>query len=293
MTGDRPATHAALPATAYRFDGSVQALAREVPSEVPASVVIDGAPYAVMMVTPSDLVDFAWGFLLTEGVVPAGAIASIEEREDAGAFELRVALATGFSAKHRDRSVDGRTGCGACGIAALDDLPFAPVLQRPPVPIALRAVRRALLALEARQPLHEATRAVHAAAWARADGTLDEVREDVGRHNALDKLIGARVRAGAEPGDGFVVLTSRCSFELVEKAAFYGARAIVTVSAPTSLALKRARRHDMALLAIARHDGVMAFHGAERVVVPPPNGPSGPNEDPQGGEEAGWTSSGS
>jgi len=147
-------------------------------------------------------------------------------------------------------------------------------------------VRRALIALESRQPIHEATRAVHAAAWARADGTLDEVREDVGRHNALDKLIGARSRAGLAPGDGFIVITSRCSFELIEKAAMYGARAVVAVSAPTSLALDRAREHDIAVLAIARHDGVMVFHGEDRVIT---CGPAA--REPVGRDEEGaWTS---
>ena len=283
--GDRP-THAPRPARALRFDGGVAETTREVPAEVPVRVVVDGAPPAVMMATPRDLEDFAWGFLLTEGLIPkAAAIAAVEVHDVDGGVEVRVALHPGFSAKQRDRAVSGRTGCGVCGLSAIEDLPLAPVRATAPVPLRLDAIRRALVALEDRQPIHAATRAVHAAAWARADGRLDEVREDVGRHNALDKLIGARARAGRAPEDGFVVLTSRCSFELVEKAAWYGARGLVTVSAPTSLALERARAHDLTLVAVARLDGVLVFHGAERILV----------DDPRGGraQEGAWTSTGS
>jgi FdhD protein len=119
--------------------------------------------------------------------------------------------------------------------------------------------------LEAGQHLNQATHAVHGAAWADESGEILHVREDVGRHNALDKLIGAAMRAGVEPDRGFVLVTSRASFEMVEKAGAFGARTLVAVSAPTSLALERARRLDLTLIGVARHDSVTVFHGAERL----------------------------
>jgi FdhD protein len=127
------------------------------------------------------------------------------------------------------------------------------------------AIRSALLRLDREQALNELTRAVHAAAWADLDGTIRCVREDVGRHNALDKLIGAVCRAGTGPDSGFVLVTSRCSFELVEKAAAFGARTLVAISAPTALGVERARLLNITLIGIARRDSVTVFHGAERI----------------------------
>ena len=166
----------------------------------------------------------------------------------------------------RKRAISGRTGCGVCGIEDLASLPHAALRAAPDVRVALPAIARALGALDAAQVLGAETRAVHAAAWARLDGTLVAVREDVGRHNALDKLIGALMRAGTDPAQGFLVITSRCSFEMVEKAARLGAAVIVAISAPTSLALDRARAHGMTLCAIARSDTLTLFTGPERLV---------------------------
>lgn len=259
-------THGALPAVAFRFDGGAEPHARPVAAETPVSLVVAGESAAVMMASPCHLEDFAWGFAVTEGLVARPEdIAGVEQVVRVDGVELLLELAPGATPVRRERSTSGRTGCGVCGITSLAELRVAPVRRQAPVPVSLAAVRRALLALDAAQPLHEATRAVHAAAWAAPDGALELVREDVGRHCALDKLIGARLRAAAPPGEGFLVLTSRCSFELVEKAAVYGARTVVTISAPTSFALERARLHDITLLAVARHDGLLAFHGAERV----------------------------
>ncbi len=129
----------------------------------------------------------------------------------------------------------------------------------PQAPIAPEAIRVALSELEASQPLNQATRAVHAAAWCGRDGTIVLVREDVGRHNALDKTIGALARAGVAPASGFFVITSRCSFEMVAKAAIFGAGTLVSVSAPTSLALERARRFGVRVIAVARRDQALCF----------------------------------
>ncbi len=256
-----------LAAVAFSFDGLDVPQPRDVAIETPVNVLYGSRPYAVMMTTPTDLEDFAYGFTLTEGVVADAAfIKGVEVRERAKGLELAVTLLAD-APRHpmRERSLSGRTGCGLCGVTSLEQFPMAKVQTRAAMDVSLAAVRRALGALGAAQPLNGLTRAVHAAAWCSADGTLQQVREDVGRHNALDKLIGARLRAGQAPADGFLLLTSRCSYELVDKAAVYGARTIVTISAPTSFAVERARSHDMTLLAVARRDSVLAFHGAERV----------------------------
>lgn len=232
-----------------------------VPVEAPVNVVYATLPHAVMMATPADLEDFALGFSVTEGVVTdPGEIRGITVSTVPRGIVVDIGLMPAALRRHmaRRRSMAGRTGCGICGIESLDQLPAArPV---PPAPaIAPAAIRRALAALEALQPLHRATRAVHAAAWCTTAGDVAAVREDVGRHNALDKLVGACLRAGHAPTDGFVVLTSRCSFEMVEKSAAFGAATVVAISAPTSLAIDRAMALGITLIAIARPDGAIRF----------------------------------
>jgi FdhD protein len=237
--------------------------------EAPINLVYGSVPHAVMMATPADLEDFAYGFSLTEGIVENPAeIRETRVEPGTDGLRLHVELAPGRLREHlaRKRAISGRTGCGVCGIEDLAQLPHAERRTTSEVRIGLPAVARALADLDAAQVLGAQTRAVHAAAWARADGSLAAVREDVGRHNALDKLIGALMRAEADPSDGFLVITSRCSFEMVEKAARLGAAVIVAISAPTSLALERARAHDMTLCAIARADTVTVFTGADRLI---------------------------
>jgi len=257
------------PATVLTFAGAgpVSAL-RAIPVEVPVNLIYGGIPFAVMMTTPSDLEDFAIGFSLTEGVIQKPEdIRGLRVEAEAGGLRLVIDLTPERLHEHlaRKRALSGRTGCGVCGIEDLKALPQASRSHGTAPGIALPALHRALTALEDRQRLNGLTHAVHAAAWADLDGTIIEVREDVGRHNALDKLIGALCRSGASPDNGFVIVTSRCSFELVEKVAVLGARALVAISAPTSLALERARHLDMTLIGIARRDGVSVFHGLERI----------------------------
>jgi len=179
----------------------------------------------------------------------------------------RIDLAAGKLHQHlaRQRAMTGRTGCGVCGIDDLDALKRAERAATLPPPILIGPVERALTALEAKQVLNAATGAVHAAAWADAAGRILHIREDVGRHNALDKLIGALLRAEVEPLSGFIVITSRCSFEMVEKTASFGARTLVAISAPTSLAIERARKLDVALIGVARRDTLTVFTGLDRV----------------------------
>jgi len=241
---------------------------RAIPSEVPVNLVYGGIPFAVMMTTPSDLEDFAVGFSLTEGVIQEPAdIRGIRTEPEENGLRLAIDLTPDRLHEHlaRKRALSGRTGCGLCGIDDLAALRQARAPEgRAPV-IALSAIRSALLGLDQEQALNELTHAVHAAAWADLDGTIRYVREDVGRHNALDKLIGALCRAGTARDSGFILVTSRCSFELVEKVAAFGARTLIAISAPTSLALERARLLDITLIGIARRDSVTVFHGLERI----------------------------
>lgn len=235
---------------------------RAIAVETPIELAFGGAPFAVMMATPADLRDFAVGFALTEGIVERiDDIRDIEIKPAGAGVRLDVTLSGGRLAAHlaRSRAMSGRTGCGLCGIEDLAHLPQPRGPVPASAPIAPAAVRAALQGLERAQPLNAETRAVHGAAWCDRDGAILFAREDVGRHNALDKLIGALVQAAVDPADGFIVLTSRCSFEMVAKAAAFGAATVVSVSAPTSLALERAGQSGITLIAVARADQATIF----------------------------------
>jgi FdhD protein len=251
-------------------DGEPIQGARSIPSEVPVNLVYGGIPFAVMMTTPSDLEDFAVGFSLTEGVIRGPTdIRGIRVEPDEQGVRLAIELAPDRLHEHlaRKRALSGRTGCGICGIDDLAAISRARQAAGEAPEIALSAIRKALTLLEGEQALNELTHAVHAAAWADLDGRIRHVREDVGRHNALDKLIGALCRAGTRPDGGFIVVTSRCSFELVEKVAAFGAKTLIAISAPTALALERARSLDITLIGIARRDSIAVFHGLERIRI--------------------------
>ena len=257
------------PSLVVAFDGgAVRADTRTVAVETPVQVAFADVPFAVMMLTPADLVDFAYGFSLTEGVIErAEQIRGVVVGALEDGIALRIALVGERLHAHlaRQRAMTGRTGCGVCGIDDIEALRRARAADGPAPGVAVAAIGRALRALDERQTLNLATRAVHGAAWAGLDGDIALIREDVGRHNALDKLIGGCLRAGVDPRSGFVLITSRCSFEMVEKTASFGARTLVAISAPTSLAIERARALDVTLIAIARRDTLTVFHGGDRL----------------------------
>jgi len=270
----RPSEAAAsvdIEARGFSYDsGAVgPTVVRPIAVEAPVQIAIGGAPFAIMMATPQDLKDFAYGFALTEGIaqrvedIRGAEIMAVED-----GFKAALALTAEKLQAHlaRKRAMSGRTGCGLCGIEDFAQMPSPRPPLAPEPPIEPRAIGAALVELEGRQPLNALTRAVHAAAWCGRDGRIALVREDVGRHNALDKAIGALWRAGVAAGDGFFVITSRCSFEMVAKAAIFGARTLVSVSAPTSLALERARAFGVTVIAVARADKALSFEtGAGKV----------------------------
>ena len=243
---------------------------RAIPEETAVSFSYDGGSYAVMMATPQDLEDFAYGFSLTEGII--GAIEDIERleiiEEDLG-IELRMWLKAPRSAAYgeRRRHLAGPTGCGLCGIESLAEAMRMPRKVTSVASFRPEEIMSALDALGPTQTLNRETRGVHAAAfWLPGQGML-AVREDVGRHNALDKLAGALARRAVDAGEGFVVFTSRVSVEMIQKSAAIGAPLAVAVSAPTALAVRMAEAASMTLVAVARQDGFEIFTHANRIKI--------------------------
>ncbi len=248
--------------------GERRPITRTLAAEVPVALVYNGLSHVVMLATPSDVADLARGFSLTEGIIGGLAdLLDLEIVETGEGIEARMALtARRFAGlKERRRFLAGRTGCGLCGIESLTAANRQLAHLAHPRRVSASAIRTALAALPARQVLNAETGAVHAAGFADMDGRLLHVREDVGRHNALDKLIGALLDAQADRSAGFVLVTSRCSYELVEKTAIAGIGLLAAISAPTERALAAARATGLAVVALARSDSMVAFTGAERI----------------------------
>ncbi|USI72683.1 formate dehydrogenase accessory sulfurtransferase FdhD [Sphingomonas morindae] len=239
-------------------DGAAAPIARPLAIETPVAIEIDGIGYAVMMATPDALEDFATGFCLSERLIDTAAdLLWIEAQPVARGVMLRLGLADPARVQDRVRHRVSESSCGLCGIENLEQA-LRPLPRLPEAaPIAPASVFRALAALRAHQPLSASTGAVHAAAQVDAAGAIVRVREDVGRHNAFDKLVGALARAGAGWDGGFALTTARLSYELVEKAVLAGCPAIAAISAPTSLAVERARAAGLQLFALARPDALL------------------------------------
>jgi FdhD protein len=230
--------------------------------ETPVEIGFNGTAWTVMMASPADLEDLAIGLALTEGAVASGAdIEAVDIRQWPEGFTADIRIAPELLRNERvhRRALDGRTGCGLCGIEKLADLQAPPPALPPAPAISADAIRAALDALPQHQSLNRETRSVHAAAWCRIDGSIALVREDVGRHNALDKLAGARLRQGESLDAGFVVMSSRCSFELVFKAARMRAAVLATQSAPTGLALDLAQQLRLPLAAAGSQGSIVFF----------------------------------
>jgi FdhD protein len=261
---------AAVATTIWRQNGVTDGK-RTIPEETAVAFSYDGGTYAVMMATPQNLEDFALGFSITEGVAASPAdIRQLEvvDHDDAG-IELRMWLKEPRASAlgERRRHLAGPTGCGLCGIDSLSEAVRSTPRVTDGGTFAPAEIMQALEALTPRQELNRQTRAVHAAAfWARGAG-LVAVREDVGRHNALDKLAGALARDNISAQGGMVVLTSRISVEMVQKTAMIGAPLLVAVSAPTALALRTAEAAGITLIGVARSDGFEIFTHPQRIRV--------------------------
>ena len=252
----------------HRADGAALCAGEDLlVEELPVALVFDGLPHAVMLATPNDLEDFALGFALSEGIVErAQAVQDIAVRERPAGIEIAVRLATGSAIRGRTpRALAGRSGCGLCGVESLAHFEAAcpPVAARPVVSGA--AIARAFEAMRAGQPLHALTGGAHAALWADTSGAVLALREDVGRHNALDKLLGALARQGFDPQQGFVAISSRASYEIVHKAARCGIGVVAALAAPTAHAARSAEKLGMTLIARARGRRFTVVAGADGV----------------------------
>lgn len=239
-------------------------LTRAVPVEIPVAIDVCGIGYAVMMATPSDLEDYAVGFALSEALIdsPADILDLRIHRADLG-WILRLNLPPDSAKKAvaRARTRVTESSCGLCGIDNIEKVlrPLPPVASH--IAVSREAIARALADLPAHQPLSRATGAVHAAAFCSLEGDILMTREDVGRHNALDKLVGSLARCKIKPATGFILLTARCSYELVEKTVRAGCTMLVTISAPTTLAAERAKQAGLTLAVLARHDTALVVSG--------------------------------
>jgi FdhD protein len=232
----------------------------QLPEETPVALQLNSVPYTVMMATPADLRDFAVGFLVGEGLLadPRKIQGILVMPVDGGiAVDVAVPETALDASRLSRRTIEARTGCGLCGVEDIQSAvrPLKP-LSRTWSPSA-DAIRRAARSLGAHQPMNQFNRSVHGAAWVTKDGEIVLVREDVGRHNALDKLIGALLSQSVDRADGFVIMTSRCSFELVQKTVTAGIGALVSVSAPTALALELATNAHLFLAALGPNGPVV------------------------------------
>jgi FdhD protein len=251
-----------LPLTELR-PGESQKGTRDFATEAPIALVYNGVSHVVMMVTPADLEDFVIGFSLSEEIIATPSDITgleIKQVEDGYLARMDIPKENFDALLKRDRKLVGQTGCGLCGVAELEDAvrAYSPIKDKPRAD--KKALFRALGELGKHQLLNQATGAVHGAAFVDNIGAIQMVYEDVGRHNAFDKLIGHLAIENIDVTTGFVLLTSRCSFELVQKALSIGLPLLVTISAPTDLAIKLAKAHDLTLVALARPDSMLTVN---------------------------------
>lgn len=254
-----------------RRNGITRAGSRMVPEEVPIAFSYGGSTQAVMMGTPDDLEDFGIGFSLTEGIIAS--MAEIEEItvvDEGRGLDVQIRLAEDKedALRLRRRHMAGPVGCGLCGIESIDQaMRVVPDISHVEVVLSPKEITAAVAALNGAQPLHAQTHAVHGAGFFIPREGLIAVREDVGRHNALDKLAGAVIRQGRAGRQGIVVVTSRISVEMVQKTAILGSAVLVAISAPTALAIRTAEEAGMTLIALTRGDDFEIFTRSDRITT--------------------------
>jgi FdhD protein len=238
----------------------------EVVAEVPVALTYNKRSHVVMMVTPTDLEDFAAGFSLTEGIVdePGDILDTrIIKREQGLELAMTVSEESILRLDRQRRNLVGRTGCGLCGAESLDQATRSPAVVSGQLSVSAKALQTAVNSLNDHQPLQVLTGAVHGAAWCDTDGRIVDLREDIGRHNAFDKLIGHLCLSDFDPSTGFALVSSRASYEMVYKAAAAGMEVLVAVSAPTTMAIDFAQRSGITLVGFARpgRHNVYTFEG--------------------------------
>lgn len=248
-------------------DGQIERVPDRVAEEVPVALTYHGISHVVMLATPSDLEDLAAGFTLSEGIVQnPGEILSLEtSRHDDGNFEVRIGIAAERFASllRRERNTSGRTGCGLCGAATFEDAIRIPERVKSDLTVSIAELHEALIDIRKRQSINRVTGSVHAAAWVVPGEGIRLVREDVGRHNALDKVIGALIRSGEDFSRGWCLITSRASYEMVQKTATAGVPFLAAVSAPTAFAVRLAEMSGLTLVGFAReHQHVVYAHSS-------------------------------
>lgn len=268
MTGSLPPPLVSVPVAVHHADAAPASGPDTVAAEVPVALVFNGLSHAVMMATPDALEAFGVGFALSEGIVDRVADCrdvTVRAVEANGVQACEVAMdisPRAFAAlKDRRRNLAGRTGCGLCGIDSLAALDQPPARLSPGLPIAAEAIARAFIDMAPLQVLNAAAGSLHAAAWCSMDGVPLRVCEDVGRHNALDKLIGRLALDGRLGEPGFVAMTSRASYELVQKCARMELGALATISAPTALAVQLAERTGLQLWGLCRGPRAVRYGG--------------------------------
>lgn len=264
-----PATSCEVTVQRWR-DGEIERVVDYVAEEVPVALVYHGVPHVVMLATPANLEDLAVGFTLSESIVESRAeIQSVEAAQrDDGALEVRIGIAAAKFSEllRRQRNLTGRTGCGVCGAQTVEDAIRQPTPVSGGVEVDLTELHEVLLDLRHRQEINSRTGSVHAAAWVLPDSGIQLVREDVGRHNALDKVIGAVTRAGGDFSAGYFVITSRASYEMVQKTVTVGGTLLAAVSAPTAFAIRMAEASGLTLIGFAReHQHVVYAHPSRLV----------------------------
>lgn len=265
----KPAPASFAEVTVERWtDGTVTRTTDFVTEEMPVALVYHGVPHVVMLATPADLEDYAVGFTVSEGLVAhPREIQSVEVEHGADSVEVRIGIAgERFSELlRRRRNLTGRSGCGLCGAETVEEAVRPPVKVARGPQVSARELHDALVQLESLQPVNARTGSIHAAAWVVPGEGVRLVREDVGRHNALDKVIGALVRSGVDTTTGYALITSRASFEMVQKAAAAGITFVAAVSAPTAMAIRLAEQTGLTLVGFARRHSHVVYANPERL----------------------------